>query len=276
VAPAEFPPASDLAGRAAFVAAAGFLIANPFYEALVMHVAEGTDALAQEQFTFLQSQGLLNPKGVLIHGVSLGASDFQAMASAGTAFVWSPRSNLELYGVTANIGAALDAGVEIALAPDWAVTGSGNMLDELKVAARWNREKLGGRLTDRQLVEMATSAAARAVGVHDEVGTLAPGLRADLLVVSGDLNDPFGAVVGASAADVQLVMIGGVPLYGARGLMAPFWSQGDLEKIALPGASKVLASPAAAIVVSQVAARLTAALLAQGTSLAPLTEQAAR
>ena len=276
VAPDEFPPPSDPAGRAGFVAAAGYFIANPFYEALVMHVAEGTDAVAQEQFTFLQSQGLLNPKGVLIHGVSLGASDFQAMAAAGTALVWSPRSNLELYGVTANISAALDAGVEIALAPDWALTGSSNMLDELKVAARWNRMQLGGRLTDRQLVDMATSVAARAVGIHDEVGTIAPGLRADLLVVSGDLNDPLRAVIDAAAGDVQLVLIGGIPLYGARGLMAPFWAQGDLEKIALPDASKALASPAAGIVASQVAARLAAALLGQGASLAPLTESIRR
>ena len=275
-APGDFPPASEPAGRAAFVAAAGFFIGNPFYEALVMHVAEGTDAVAQEQFTFLQSQGLLNAKGVLIHGVSLAANDFQAMAAAGTAFVWSPRSNIELYGRTANVGAALDAGVEIALAPDWAVTGSSNMLDELKVAARWNREQLGGRLTDRQLVDMATSAAARAVGVDDQVGAIVPGLRADLLVVSGDPNDALGAVIGAGAGDVQLVMIGGVPLYGARGLMAPFWANADLERVFLPGGAKVLASPAAGVAVSDVAARLTAALLAEGTSLAPLTEATAR
>jgi hypothetical protein len=270
------PPPSDEVGRGEFVAAAGFFIGNPFFEALVMHVAEGTDAVAQEQFEFLQSQSLLNAKGVLIHGVSLGPTDFQVMATAGTALVWSPRSNQELYGVTANIGAALDAGVEIALAPDWALTGSSNMLDELKVAARWNRERLGGRLTDRQLVDMATAAAARAVGVDDEVGTIAPGLRADLLVVRGDPNAPFRAVIDATAADVQLVLIAGVPLYGARGLMAPFWGQSDLEKISLPGGPKVLASPAAGISVSGVAARLTAALLGQGASLAPLTESDAR
>ena len=37
---------------------------------------EVADAVAQEQFTFLQSQNLLTSKGVLIHGVSLAASDF--------------------------------------------------------------------------------------------------------------------------------------------------------------------------------------------------------
>jgi 5-methylthioadenosine/S-adenosylhomocysteine deaminase len=268
----RLPPPSDLAGRAAFVDAARFFIANPLYEALAMHVSEGTDAFAEEQFTFLQSQSLLNPKGILIHGISLRASDFQVMAAAGTALVWSPRSNLELYGETANISAALAAGVEIALAPDWAITGSSNMLDELKTAAQWNRRRLGGRLTLRQLVDMVTSVPAHIAGVEDEVGTIKAGLRADLLVISGDRNDPYAAVVGANPADVQLVLIEGVPLYGNRTFMQSFWAPADLEEISLPGTPKTLATPAAAIVVAGLAARLQAALQAEGTSLASLTE----
>src|SRR5262245_11722388 len=125
------------AARAAFVNTARLVIANPAYEAFAIHLAEGTDAAAEEQFVFMESQQLLNPKGVLIHGVSLVPHDFQAMAATGTALVWSPRSNLELYGATADVNAALDAGVEVALAPDWAISGSGNMLDELKTAGRW-------------------------------------------------------------------------------------------------------------------------------------------
>jgi 5-methylthioadenosine/S-adenosylhomocysteine deaminase len=268
----RLPPPSDVAGRAAFVDAARFFIANPFYEALAMHVSEGTDAYAEEQFTFLQSELLLNPKGILIHGISLGASDFQAMAAAGTALVWSPRSNLELYGATANIPAALDAGVEIALAPDWALTGSSNMLDELKTAARWNREHLGGRLTPRQLVDMVTSVPAHIAGVDDEVGAIKVGLRADLLVIGGEHNEPYGAVIEAGVEDVQLVLIEGVPLYGDPTLMAGFWAPADLEAIALSGRSKALATPAAAIVVGALAARLQAALQAEGTSLAALDE----
>jgi cytosine/adenosine deaminase-related metal-dependent hydrolase len=109
--------------------AKNFFIGNPFYEALLIHLAEGTDALSLEEFTFMQSQSLLNPKGVVIHGIPLRPTDFQAMSLHGTSLVWSPRSNLELYGATADINAALDAGVEIALAPDWAVTGSSNMFE---------------------------------------------------------------------------------------------------------------------------------------------------
>ena len=271
----QLPPPSDVAGRTGFVQVARFLIANPFYEALAMHVAEGTDAYAEEQFTFLKSKSLLNPKGVLIHGISLGASDFQAMAVTGTALVWSPRSNLELYGQTANIGAALDAGVEIALAPDWALTGSSNMLDELKTAAQWNREH-GGRLTDRQLVDMVTSVPAHVAGLDDEVGFIRPGLRADLLVIAADDDDddvdPYRRVVGATPADVRLVVIDGVPIYGDRELMEAFWEREELEDVAVSGVWKTLATPAAAVLVSDLAARLQAALQADGSSLAPLTE----
>lgn len=268
----RFPPPSDVSGRTAFVTAARFLIANPFFDAIALHVAEGTDAYAEEQFTFLRSQALLTPKGVLIHGISLGADDFRSMASAGTALVWSPRSNLELYGATADVSAALDAGVEVVLAPDWALTGSSNMLDELKVASRWNRERLGGRLSDRQLVDMVTSVAAHVVGVDDEVGAIRPGLRADLLVIGGDHNDPLRAVIDADPADVRLVLIDGVPLYGERRFLERIWARTELEEIVLPGGAKVLASPAAALGVAGIAARLGTALRAQGTSLAPLAE----
>jgi 5-methylthioadenosine/S-adenosylhomocysteine deaminase len=269
----RFPIVTDLFGRAQLVGLASFLIANPLYEALVMHVAEGTDAFAREQFTFLESQGLLNPKGVLIHGVPLTAGDFQSMAGAGTALIWSPRSNLELYGATANISAALDAGVEIALAPDWALTGSSNMLDELKVAARWNRDHLGGRLSDRELVDMVTSVPAHAVGVDDEAGAIRAGLRADLIVISGKADNPLRSIIDGGATAVQLVLINGTPLYGAREFMEMFWSRDALEEIRFGfGPKKMLATPVAGFMASDISSRLSSALQAEGTSLAPLID----
>jgi 5-methylthioadenosine/S-adenosylhomocysteine deaminase len=268
----DLPPASNPAARAAFVGAASFFIANPFYEALLIHLAEGTDAFSLEEFIFMQSQSLLNPKGVVIHGIPLRPTDFEAMSQYGTSLVWSPRSNLELYGATANIDAALDAGVEIALAPDWSVTGSSNMLNELKVADLWNRERLGHRITDRQLIDMATSAPAHIAGVDDEVGTISVGLRADLLVINGDHNHPYRAIIDATAADVELVFINGVPIYGDRIFMKHFWELSELEEIELPEAIKTLATPAANIIVSDIENRLQLALQEEGTSLAPLTE----
>ena len=266
------PQASQPLARLQFVGLAQFAIANPFYEALFIHLSEGTDAAALEEFTFMQSHGLINPKGAVIHGIPLGPSQFHAMAAGGTSLVWSPLSNIILHGQTANLHAALDAGVEIALAPDWGITGSSNMLDELKVAALWNREQLGGRLTDRQLVDMVTSVPAHIAGVDDEVGAVSVGLRADILVINGDHNNPFRAVIDATAADVELVFIDGVPLYGDRIFMEGFWNRSELEEINLSGVTKTLATPAANFLVNDIESRLRPALEAEGTSLAPLTE----
>src|SRR5215204_3837817 len=269
----ELPPASAPAARAEFVfAATNFFINNPFYKALLIHLAEGTDVFSLEEFTFMQSQSLLNSKGVVIHGIPLRTTDFQAMSQYGTSLVWSPRSNLELYGATADINAALDAGVEIALAPDWAVTGSSNMLNELKVAALWNSERLGGRINDRQLVDMATSIPAHIAGIDDEVGAIRVGLRADIVVINGEHNNPYKAVIDATAAKVDLVFINGVPLYGDRIFMKHFWDESELEEIVSPEATKTLATPAANFLVSDIGNRLQLALQAEGTSLAPLTE----
>ena len=270
----DMPPASQPAARAGFAAAAQFFfINNPFYEALVIHAAEGTDAFSHEEFTFMQSQNLLTSKGAIIHGITLGPTDFTAMATAGSALVWSPRSNLELYGATANVGAALDAGVDVALAPDWAITGSSNMLDELKVASLWNQQHLGGRLSDRNLFDMVTIAPARIAGVEDEVGAIRVGLRADLLVITGNQIDLFGAFVAATSGDVQLVLIEGIPLYGDKALMARFWERSDLEELALAFGRKAIASRATGISISDLTARLGAAMQGERMSLAPLTER---
>jgi hypothetical protein len=119
---------------------------------------------------------------------------------------------------------------------------------------------------------MATSVPARITGVDDEVGEIRPGLRADLVVLKGDADDPYGGVIDATPADVQLVLIEGVPLYGNREFMERFWASSDLETISLPDGRKTLATPAAGVVAAQVTARLQAALMQEGTSLAPLTE----
>jgi 5-methylthioadenosine/S-adenosylhomocysteine deaminase len=269
----DLPPANAPAARAEFVfVATNYFINNPFYESLLIHLAEGTDAFSLEEFTFMQSQSLLNPKGVVIHGIPLRPTDFHVMSQNGTSLVWSPRSNLELYGATADIKAALDAGVEIALAPDWAVTGSSNMLNELKVAALWNSERLGNRITDKQLIDMATSIPAHIAGIDDEVGAIKVGLRADLVVINGDHNNPYRAVIDATAAKVDLVFINGVPLYGDRIFMKHFWDEPELEEIVSPEATKTLATPAANFLVSDIKNRLQLALQVEGTALAPLTE----
>ena len=94
--------------------------------ALLIHVSEGAphDASAAREFEMLKAGGLLRPGVSVIHGIAIKPEGFAEMAAHGVGFIWSPRSNIELYGDTANMAAAKAAGVSITLAPVWSPTGS--------------------------------------------------------------------------------------------------------------------------------------------------------
>ena len=239
-------------------------------EMFIVHLSEGVDTTSLDEFYFLQKQGLLTRKTVIIHGIALGSTEFLAMQSAGASLVWSPRSNIELYGKTADIAAALDAGLPVALAPDWAITGSSNILEELNYASQWNVEHLSGRLTDKQLVMMVTTIPARIAGIDDEVGTIQEGLYADLIVISGNRNDPYQALIQAQAGDVQLILIGGQPIYGTPNFMEFFWHRSELNEISVDGTLKMVQMPNSSMNISELESKLQAILASQGTDLAPI------
>ena len=134
--------------------------------------------------------------------------------------MWSPLSNLLLYGQTADVAAAKAAGVHITLAPDWAPSGSKSPLHELKVADLWDDEMLGDIFTDYEMVEMVTSGAALATNWHNEVGTLEAGKAADLVVIDNIHANPYRNLINAIDPDVRLTVVGGLAVYGDEDLMA--------------------------------------------------------
>jgi cytosine/adenosine deaminase-related metal-dependent hydrolase len=240
---------------------------------LLVHVGEGSpeDLESSVEFYALKGRGFLGPHTAIIHGTALTADNFREMHTAGTALVWSPRSNIELYGVTTNVAAALQEKVTVALAPDWSPTGSTNTLAELAYASRYSREHLNGALTDEQLFHMGTATPARIARIEELIGTIQAGRYADLFVLRGDSSQPFTSLATAKPQDVQLVLIGGVPTYGSEALLSAFKVKSETlevcgEKMALNSAS--LRSGAFA----EVHQRLQADLDRFGITLAPLAE----
>jgi len=159
----------------------------------VIHLAEGTNQEALDEFYTWQSWGMLDGRTTIIHGVPLQAPEWEAMAAVGAHLVWSPVSNLNLYGATADIPGALATGVNVSLAPDWTPSGSNSMLDEMKVAYEWSESEWSGLLTPQILTEIATVNPADALGMSDIRGSIQPGLRADLCVIAGDPQTPYDA-----------------------------------------------------------------------------------
>jgi cytosine/adenosine deaminase-related metal-dependent hydrolase len=211
-------------------------------KALIVHLAEGkpTDASAAREFNMLKAQGFLRPGVSIIHGCALQQPDFHEMAAAGVGLIWSPRSNLELYGGTTDVAAALREHVKIALAPDWSPSGSNGMLEELKFATVWNRSQAPAVFGSADLLRMATEYPAQLAGLSDKIGTLDSGHYADLLVVRNQAKDPYESLLHSSPADLELVIIGGAPVYGNPHMLRRLLGNEPLEKLTVCGAEKAI------------------------------------
>lgn len=194
-------------------------------DAYAIHVGEGVDATARREYATLGTittspECLLNEKTAIIHGTALGDAELTSVAAHGISIVWSPRSNVFLYGggvdftKTTNVPLALQKGINIALAPDWSIGGSQNMLDELRFADQVDNAAFGNLLSPRDLVNMVTINAAKALGVERVLGSLEVGKKADLFVVPGNIGAPYDAILAATPRTVRLVMVNGRLLYG--------------------------------------------------------------
>ena len=204
------------------------------------HIAEGqsSDANSAEEFAVLRDKGFVRPGVVIIHGVALKRAEFREMAASGMYFVWSPMSNEVLYGQTADVLAALDEGLTIALAPDWTISGSNHTLDELKVAWAYSKKHLQGRFTPAMLYRMVTSDAARVAGVDTFLGRIAPRYAADIFLSRKLDPDPFKSLLAAQPRDIDLVFVDGNPVYGALEEMRKWNHLNAIDELSVQGVAK--------------------------------------
>jgi cytosine/adenosine deaminase-related metal-dependent hydrolase len=195
--------------------------------ARIVHLAEGlSTSKAHEHFTDLQAPDgtwAIGPKFVGIHATALTPADLGIVDQHGGSIVWSPFSNLALYGDTTKAKDALDLGMKVALGSDWSPTASKNLLNELKVARIWSDEAWKDDqhpgITDEQLVEMVTVTPAEILGWGSRLGSLEPGKLADLFVVSGKAVEAYPHLIEATESDIRLVVIGGIARYGTPALL---------------------------------------------------------
>jgi large repetitive protein len=212
-------------------------------DAYLAHVAEGVDAFARNEFACLSSssgggQDLVQSRSTFVHAIALRPSEYAAMAQDGAALSWSPRSNILLYGDTAAVRAAARVGVRIVLGTDWIITGSMNLLRELRCADQFNRNHLGDFFTDADLWTMVTSGAAAATATDDAIGTLAGGRAADIAIFNGAVNTDHRAVITARPQDVVLVMRGGKVLYGDDAAVTKIPGAGACDTVNVCGIPK--------------------------------------
>ncbi|MDI3423305.1 amidohydrolase [Streptomyces luteolus] len=205
-----------------------------------IHAAENRDqtesSLARTGRTpieTLQRAGLLD-EGVellIAHATGLVERDLDVLGAAGgrVAVASAPRGYLKFAWDTTPVRALARLGIPVGLATDGAA--SNNTLDvweAMTLTALVQKQSTGDPawLTARQALHHATLQSAHAVGLGDTVGSLAPGRRADLILV--DLSGPHTRPVhdlaatlvhSARSADVTTTIVDGKVLMRDRELL---------------------------------------------------------
>jgi len=215
--------------------------------AYVAHVSEGGDHEAENEYLCLSK---LDSSGVdvatkysaFIHSVGLSLTDIMDMATSGTMAIWSPRTNVALYGYTASVVLMHTLGVGIGLGTDWIPSGSMNMLRELRCAAHLNKTRFNGFFKDYELWAMATSGSADACQAGKEIGRLKVGYFGDVAIFDGSglgSGDwPHKAVVDADVTKVVAVLRAGLILHGDANVVTALDPSGGAKCEALTSCLK--------------------------------------
>ncbi|MCR9260461.1 MAG: amidohydrolase family protein [Pseudomonadaceae bacterium] len=169
-------------------------------DALVsMHLSEGPAEVAQIQSTYgktpvnhVADLGLFEQKLIAAHMVVLTEEDIQRVASAGVGTVHNPTSNLKVASGVSPVPDLLAAGVSVALGTDGAASNNDlDLWEEVRLAALLHKGATGDptAIPAQTALALATRIGARAIHWDDEIGTLAPGMQADLIQIEyGDTN----------------------------------------------------------------------------------------
>ncbi|KUL68482.1 MULTISPECIES: amidohydrolase [unclassified Streptomyces] len=204
-----------------------------------LHAAENRDqtsaSLARHGVTpveVLRRTGLLDTDVLIAHGTGILDEDLPALRDAGgrVAVATAPRGYLKFgWPTTTPVRALREIGVPVGLATDGAA--SNNSLDvweSMALTALVQKSTTGDPrwLTARQALHHATLQSARAVGLGDTVGSIAPGRRADIVLV--DLGGPHTQPVhdlaatlvhSARSSDVRTTIVDGRVLMRDRELL---------------------------------------------------------
>jgi 5-methylthioadenosine/S-adenosylhomocysteine deaminase len=177
------------------------------------------EKLGRSPVRYLRDIGLLNENVVAFHCVWLTPEDIEMFARAGAKAVHNPESNMKLASGVAPVPDMQAAGITVALGTDGCASNNNlDMFQEMDTAAKLHKAfRLDPTVMSAGTVlNMATRDGARALGMGEEVGSLRPGMKADVITV--DFNSPHltpvysehsHLVYCAAGSDVDTVVING-------------------------------------------------------------------
>ena len=201
---------SDRALRAIREAPGAARVHAHILESARQRLAPGGDPLAR-----LQDAGLLGAMSSLAHGVWLDEGQIDRVAVAGATVVHCPGSNARLADRVCPVRRLIDAGVPVALGLDsHGTVAEPDMFAEMRSALR-AADEAGAPLTATEVLALATTGGASAVGRPD-LGKLRSGATADVVAVNlpsaTTAVDPIeDLITRAAPGNVAATWISGCP-----------------------------------------------------------------
>jgi 5-methylthioadenosine/S-adenosylhomocysteine deaminase len=189
------------------------------------------DYFGKSAVAFLHENGFLRENTSLAHCVWITSDDIDRLAESGATVVHNPVCNLRLGSGFAPVINLVERGANVAIATDGAASNDNqNMFEAMKVAGlmhtvhatdpqRWPRA--------RQLFRMATQGGAKVLGLSDNVGRIAPGQLADVILLDlttpafTPLNDPFlHLAFSENGSSVRTVIVDGRVILDEGGFLS--------------------------------------------------------
>ncbi len=202
-------------------------LARDFDIGLHSHVAEskiqavaGIRLYGETQTAHLDRLGVLGPHFTVAHGVWLDNDDMARLGDHAASVAHNPGSNMRLGSGLADTRAMLDRRVNLGIGTDGAsCSDNQNMYEAMRLASFVSKVQgpdWQNWLTTREAALAATEGSARILGFGAPIGRIAPGYKADLVLLDLDhpnwlpLNDPVNQLVHCEdGTAVHSVMVGG-------------------------------------------------------------------
>jgi cytosine/adenosine deaminase-related metal-dependent hydrolase len=176
----------------------------------------------------LDDLGLLGPHACIAHGIHVSPEERALLAARGAHVCSCPSSNLKLASGICQLPELIAAGVSCALGCDGApCTNNLDAFLELRLAALLHKPRVGPRaLPAPEVVRLATSGGAAALGLSDQIGSLELGKRGDVIAV--DISplhtvpaaSPWSQIAyAAKSCDVRHVAVDGAVVVRDRTLL---------------------------------------------------------